>query len=128
MDVMVSAGNGNPVDGVQVFIDFDPAVFRVVKLRDGDSLTESLHSSRDNEFGHVGYAAGTLGEPIKTPFRLVSVEFEAAAPTGGSGSGVAFASLTPPRVTKTVYLGNGNTGSLRPPLIVVVAGGTQTEG
>ena len=121
MTVWLRAGTDSPVDGAQVFLDFDPLVFQVVGMRGSQLLPVELYSAVDNHLGRIGYAAGTLGQPATAHFRLVSVEFQAMAVTGGAGSTVAFASPTRPHMTRIVYRGNDNTGRLGGPAVIVVA-------
>ena len=122
--VWLRDGTDSPVDGAQVFLDFDPLAFQVIGMQGGALLPVELHSAVDNHLGRIGYAAGTLGQPATAPFWLVSVEFQAMAATGRAGSTVACASPTRPHMTRTVYRGNDNTGMLGGPAVIVVAATT----
>ena len=120
IDVWVEAGPNNPVDTVQVYLNFDPAKLQVLDVFGSGALEAELQANWDNDRGHIDYAAGTLvGTPVNAPFVLVSIEFEAVAATGTDGTGVAFAPLEAPRQTKAIRAGVNQTGGLTAVRVVV---------
>jgi hypothetical protein len=83
VDVLVEAGD-QAVDAAQVGLVFDPAVLQVTGLYDGGTLPNSLLSRYDNSAGTIEYAAGMLSNFPTGTFTLLTIEFEAIAPSAGS--------------------------------------------
>ncbi len=119
VEVTVEAEAASPVDTVQVYLDFDPSILRVVEINFGATLEVVLQSGFDNLGGQVDYAAGTLGDSVLAPFTLVSLKFLAINPTGPSGTMLQFAPLIAPRETKAIEAGNNNLGILSPLILVI---------
>ena len=117
--IVVQAGETNPVDTVQVYLAFDPAIFKVAAVAAGPDLEIPLQSRVDNNRGRIDYAAGTTGKAMTAPFTLATVTFRARAATGTSGTYITFAALQSPRQTKAIVRGDNRTGSLTSAYIVV---------
>lgn len=114
---MVSATPTSPVNAVQVYLDFDKSVLDVTSVTGGGMLPQELQPLPwfDNSLGQVNYAAGTTGSSIQAAFTLITVNFQAIATTGPSGTPINFAPLAPPRQTKVaVGAGRNVTGNLTP--------------
>jgi hypothetical protein len=122
VDVWVEAGPNNPVDTVQVYLNFDPTKLQVTDVFGGGELEEELQEPEyDNLLGHIKYAVGTLdtNNPLTEEFILLTVYFEALDPTGSGGTPVQFAPLVDPRQTKAIRSGNNRTGTLTNVAVVV---------
>ena len=117
--IVVQAGETNPVDTVQVYLAFDPAIFEAAAVAAGPDLEVPLQSRVDNNRGRIDYAAGTTGKAMTAPFTLATVTFRARAATGASGTYITFAALQYPRQTKAIVRGDNRTGSLTSAYIVV---------
>ena len=117
--IVVQAGETNPVDTVQVYLAFDPAIFEVAAVAAGPDLEIPLQSRVDNNRGRMDYAAGTTGKAMTAPFTLATVTFRARAATGDPGTYITFAALQSPRQTKAIAQGDDRTGSLTSAYIVV---------
>jgi len=72
LDIVLQAGD-TPVDGVDVFLDFDPTYLAVSDrsgvaantIEQGDAFSTILANKVDNAAGHVDFSAGLLeGQPI----------------------------------------------------------------
>ena len=107
------------MDTVQVYLDFDPSILRVVEVNAGARLEIALQSGFDNLAGQVGYAAGTVGDSVRVSFTLVRLKFQAINPTGPSGTQLRFAPLIAPRETKAIEAGVNNLGNLSPLTLVI---------
>ena len=112
--VRVWAGHFNPVDAAQVYLDFDGRQLEVVELTPGSHLEYELQSKWDNQVGRLGYAAGTVGDPVTVPFTLCTVAFRIREPANSDEIAIGFAPLAPPRQTKAVFRGANVTGELVP--------------
>lgn len=117
--IVVQAGESNPVDTVQVYLFFDPAIFEAAAVAAGPDLEIPLQSRVDNNWGRIYYAAGTTGKAMTAPFTLATVTFRARAATGAPGTYITFAALQSPRQTKAIARGDNRTGSLTSAYIVV---------
>ena len=117
--IVVQAGETNPVDTVQVYLFFDPAIFEAAAVAAGSDLEIPLQSRVDNNRGRMDYAAGTTGKAMTSPFTLATVTFRARAATGEPGTYITFAALQSPRQTKAIARGDNRTGSLTSAYIVV---------
>ena len=69
--------HAQPVDGVAVYLDFDPAVARVVSVAPGAALPTVIHNVVDNAAGHLDFAVGRLGDAVSGAFPVVTIAFEA---------------------------------------------------
>ena len=58
---VVAQAGAQPVDGVAVYLDFDPAQWRVAEVTPGVALPLTLQSSVDQKAGAVNLALGALG-------------------------------------------------------------------
>ena len=117
--IVVQAGETNPVDTVQVYLVFDPAIFEAAAVAAGPDLEVPLQSRIDNNRGSMDYAAGTTGKAMTAPFTLATVTFRAKSATGLPGTYITFAALQSPRQTKAIARGDNRTGSLTSAYIVV---------
>ena len=117
--IVVQAGETNPVDTVQVYLVFDPAIFEAAAIAAGPDLEIPLQSRVDNNRGGMDYAAGTTGKAMTVPFTLATVTFQARSATGTPGTYITFAALQSPRQTKAIVRGDNRTGSLTSAYIVV---------
>lgn len=117
--IVVQAGETNPVDTVQVYLAFDPAIFEAAAVAAGPDLEIPLQSRVDNNQGRMDYAAGTTGKAVTDPFTLATVTFRARAATGTPGTYITFAAMQSPRQTKAIARGDNRTGSLTSAYIVV---------
>ena len=117
--IVVQAGESNPVDTVQVYLVFDPAIFEAAAVAAGPDLEVPLQSRVDNNRGRIDYAAGTTGKAMAAPFTLATVTFQARSATGLPGTYITFAALQSPRQTKAIARGDNRTGSLTSAYIVV---------
>ena len=117
--IVVQAGETNPVDTVQVYLAFDPAIFEAAAVAAGPDLEVPLQSRVDNNRGRIDYAAGTTVKAMTAPFTLATVTFRARSATGTPGTYITFAALQSPRQTKAIARGDNRTGSLTSAYIVV---------
>ena len=117
--IVVQAGETNPVDTVQIYLAFDPAIFEVAAVAAGSDLEIPLQSRVDNNRGRIDYAAGTTSKAMTAPFTLSTVTFRAKSTTGTTGTYITFAALQSPRQTKAIARGDNRTGSLTSAYIVV---------
>ncbi len=104
MAVVVEAGN-QPVDGVEVHLNFDPAVLQVVSLTQGTSLPIALIAPTfDNSAGTIAYAAGTFSNFPSGTFTNLTIVFEVV---GGnpSPSQITFNEVLP-RKTQVTFGGS----------------------
>jgi len=126
-NVEVYSGSAHRVDAAQVYLDFNPSRLRVVALTGGTTLPDQFQSTFDNTLGRIAYAAGRGIGPsngsVATPFTLVTVHFQAAAPSGEAGTDIVFSPPAPPRQTKSIFgAGHENTGQLFRSNIIVTPG------
>ncbi len=130
LDLRIDAGT-QPVDGVQAFVNFDPALLQIVDAADqptdrvvgGTALDAELRNRADNVAGQIDYAAGKLtGTPPSGSFIVASLRFKALALTPGTLLTFEFSGS---RLTRATYqsaliLGTANGGT------VVIANPTAT--
>jgi hypothetical protein len=126
-NVEVYAGSAHRVDAAQVYLDFNPSRLRVVALNGGTALPDQIQSTFDNALGRIAYAAGRgigfSNSSVTSPFTLMTVHFQAVAPSGEAGTDIVFSPLAPPRQTKSIFgAGLDQTGQLFPSNIVVTPG------
>ena len=117
--VTVEAQADRPVDTVQVYLDFDSSILRVVEVDAGARLEVVLQSGFDNPAGQVDYAAGTLGDSAQVPFTLVRLTFQVINPSGPAGTQLQFSPLVVPRETKAIEAGANHLGNLSPLILVI---------
>jgi hypothetical protein len=97
MDIRVLAGS-QPVDGVEVHLNFDPLYLQVVdgagnpasEIEAGVGLDLSILNRVNNARGEIDFAAGTLGTPPSGRFVVATVRFQALWGTGGASIPVTF--------------------------------------
>lgn len=102
VDIVVEP-NGQPVVGVDAFVDFDAAHLETIQILAGpDSpFNLELYNQFDNVTGHAGYSAGTLDTPPASgSITLATITFRAKAATVNSS--VNF-SLSTDRRTEAAY-------------------------
>ena len=117
--VRAKAGLTNGVDAAQVYLEFEPDELEVIALSAGDRLEYLLQENMDNSAGRIDFAAGTLGDSVRSPFILATVTFRAKATTGPRGTYIGFSRLRAPRQTKAVAVGANITGELNGVDVVV---------
>ena len=93
LDVMVDAG-AQPVNSVELYLNFNPALLRVVDASgnpvttveaDPGALSTVLFNSADNSTGQIRYDAGKLSGISPTgAFRVATLRFKALAETAGT--------------------------------------------
>ena len=115
--IRINAGEANPVDAAQVYLDFDESRLEMIALKPGGKLRFVLQNETSNASGRIGYAAGTTGQPATNPFTLCSITFRGRAPENPEETAISFAPLQFPRHTKVVYRGLNVTGELVPALL-----------
>ncbi|MBC7224349.1 MAG: hypothetical protein H5T59_08785 [Anaerolineae bacterium] len=108
-----------PVDGVSLYLDFDPALLQVVdaagnpvdQIEAQPLLPNVLYNQADNALGQIEFHAGRElgGTPPTGTFPVALIRFKALAPTGGTP--VAF-SQTLPRQTDVAFEGYSVLGNL----------------
>lgn len=108
---------GHPVDGAQMYINFDPSIVQVVDaagnptttIRAGLTFPDVLLNVANNLSGTIGFAAGVdaATSPTNT-FELGHFWFKALAP---GFTGVSF-NLSAPRQSKVTFGGNDILGSV----------------
>lgn len=107
------------VDGVSLYLDFDPALLQVVDAAGNPAdqvepqplLPNVLYNQADNVLGQIEFHAGRElgGTPPTGTFPVVLIRFRALGPTGGTL--VAF-SQTLPRKTDVAFEGYSVLGDL----------------
>jgi parallel beta-helix repeat protein len=111
---------GQPVDGAEAHLNFDPTVLQVVDLARGTALPQVMQDAYDNHAGTIDYSAGLLaGTPPSGSFTLATVTFRALAET--EGTVIPFIT-TAPRKTDVAYQGRSVLDAQRSARIVVEAG------
>ena len=107
--------NGQPVDGVQAYINFNPDHLRVVDVEGNETdqiingelynvaWPDVLTNAANNSTGQIDYAAGKGigGSSANTLFTLATIRFKAIIQTGNA-TAVVF-NTSAPRTTKAVY-------------------------
>ncbi len=118
LDIVVEAG-AQPVDAVDAFVDFDPALLQVLELIPGTTLPTILQSVFDNTAGQIDYAAGRpLGDgPASGTFTLATIRFRAVAVTAGTQ--LTFVFDPPTRNTDVFFEGLSVLGSVTGATIVI---------
>jgi len=100
--IQVEAG-GLPVDAAAAYLNFDPAVFQVVRVQPGTSLPIFLQSEMDNVAGTVNFAAGQFPSAYPTgSFTLATVTLRAIAESDAALISLSFDSR---RQTDVVFAG-----------------------
>ena len=72
--------NGQPVHGVDAFIDFDAAYIQVQSVADGATFGAALWTDTNNTAGEIGYGAGAP-EGASGNFTLATITFQAISRT-----------------------------------------------
>ncbi len=110
LDIVVDSGV-QQMDGVQVFVNFDPDSLQVVDeggnpggaLIGGAAFQYEFLNEVDNAAGTIDYAAGSMSSLPSGAFTLATIRFKATAGTGNTA--VTF-NLASPRETKITFGGN----------------------
>jgi hypothetical protein len=106
LDVLVLAGS-HPLDGAQIYIEFEPTVLQVVDVIPDLSAFHTIIAAPawNNISGNISYASGILaGNAITGTFKIATLRFQAIAPTGAIA--IIFDVVGPPLpVTKVTYAG-----------------------
>lgn len=112
VDIQVAA-DGQPVDGVEVHLDFDPLYLEVVNtdgdpagaIESGGALDVLLRNYANNVDGEIDFAAGTFSTmPPSGSFALATIRFKALRPTGENSTHLAFITQLP-RKTDVTHAG-----------------------
>lgn len=119
VQVKINAGESNPVDTAQVYLDFDNARLSVVSLMAGSRLRYVLQNESSELSGRIGFAAGTTGAAQVAPFVLCTITFRANGLGGRGETEIGFAPLRAPRHTKAIHRALDVTGDLESLLVVV---------
>ncbi len=113
LTIQVEAGD-QTVDAAAVFLDFDPALLKVLAVSSGDALPTQLRNVFDNQSGSLRYEAGHLGAPYPSgTFTLATVRFEVLA---AAQTQISF-SLDDPRRTQVYRAGSEHLRSATPLLL-----------
>jgi len=125
--ITVAAG-AQPVNGVDAFLNFDPAYLSVVDavghpvsqtaLLPGAALSTIMVNRADNLTGSIDYSAGLLGSAVTGDFTLATIRFQAKSATPPEGTPVTF-NLVFPRTTDVVYGGDSVLGGRQDGAIMV---------
>jgi len=129
--IQVAAGS-QPVDGVEVHVDFDPQYLQVVDdegnpsaaIEDNQVLDWVLLNHADNVGGEIDFAAGTL--PPELPdgtFSVATVRFKALQATDESGTAVAYVTRNG-NPTNVTYQGSSVLAGTSDGLVTVAASST----
>ena len=94
--------NGNPVDTVDAFLDFNTGDLKAVAIAPGPELEGLLIGTSDNARGTVDFGALTFGEPNTGDFVLAVVTFEAINSEGTDAATIDF-SKEFPRKTEVAF-------------------------
>ncbi|MBI2303738.1 MAG: hypothetical protein HYU86_03210 [Chloroflexi bacterium] len=98
--------HGQPVSGIDAFIDFTPSYLQVQAITNGGTLDFTFPTnSYNNTAGAITYSAGTFTSFPTTPFPLAVITLKALAATPGTNFGF---SIAPDRQTRADYLGQDN--------------------
>jgi hypothetical protein len=114
VDIQIKC-NGQEIDGVEVFLDFDPRYLEVQSMEGGSTLDFPFPNKYDNQQGTLMYSAGTLNTPLPSnTFIIASITFMTKAVTSSVTTPISF-HLTDPRTTVVDYGGkavpNNTTGA-----------------
>ena len=91
------------VDGIAVYVAFDPGFLREVDISPQPIFPIILHEANfDNETGTISFAAGTLSAFPVGNFELATITFESITTTDGTL--LSFVSQ-PPNITEATYNG-----------------------
>jgi hypothetical protein len=74
---VIVESKGETIDGVGVFLRFDPEVLRIVGIEQKDSLPVQIWEGTDARMGWAGYVAGVLGDSLQGRIEVVAWEMEA---------------------------------------------------
>ncbi|MEZ4730327.1 MAG: hypothetical protein R3E79_24625, partial [Caldilineaceae bacterium] len=97
LDIVLSPGT-TPMNGVQIHGQVDPAYLRLVNIAKGvNGLGEELEPLEfDATTGVFRFGAGVLGQTIREPFTVLTLEVEALKSTSAGGTPITFLNTTPP--------------------------------
>ncbi len=79
VDLQMHSEQPLTMDGVALYLNFDPAQMQAVAVSGNEALDVQLRNQFDNAEGRADYVAGTLNGPIDTagqPLSLATVTFE----------------------------------------------------
>jgi uncharacterized repeat protein (TIGR01451 family) len=80
----ISATSEQPVEGVQLYLKFDPAILKVNKMTSGTAL-DFVFAQDVNKAGYINFASGVFINPPQTSaFDLVTVRFTPLQKTTGT--------------------------------------------
>ncbi len=117
VDITVSATGSLPIQGAQLFLDFDPTFLRVLSngrstgpvipgSSFGDPSQYVSQSSVDDSTGRVEFliVASATGSAVTAPFVLGSIQFQGVAVTPLEGTSISFHTRSP-RQTRLLLSG-----------------------
>ncbi len=117
VDITVSATGSLPIQGAQLFLDFDPTFLRVLSngrstgpvipgSSFGDPSQYVSESSVDDSTGRVEFlvVASATGSAVSAPFVLGSIQFQGVAITPLEGTSISFHTRSP-RQTRLLLSG-----------------------
>ncbi|MBI2303735.1 MAG: PKD domain-containing protein [Chloroflexi bacterium] len=101
--VVVNQSTGVTVNGVDVFIDYDPTKIRAEVITDGGVLDVVFGTNGfNNSVGVITYSAATFSRVITRPFTAFTIRWRASGDTMSSTTPIAF-SFVPGRKTNVIY-------------------------
>lgn len=108
VDIQVQS-NGESVNAVASYIDFNPAYLRVQSFTPaanwGGNATAVLENTVDNVAGRINFAGGLLGQTASGNFNIATINFMTRATAGNTNINFHFA---PPIQRNTDVLSGGN--------------------
>ena len=120
VDLQVVPNIDQPVDSVQAFVNFDPTVFQVVSIVNGDIFTTQWGDAAlpgtgfDNLLGQADYLGGKglSGTSATAPFTLATITFQAVGADPASAMSFNEPTGPPLRTTKAIAGALNVTGDL----------------
>jgi len=84
--IQVQATDTQAVDSVSAYLNFDPSVLKVVKVKPATTLDLNLENQFDNAAGQIDFSAATMSlVPPKGTFDLMTITFKAKKETNQTG-------------------------------------------
>jgi hypothetical protein len=108
-DITIEAQcNGQDVDGISAYLDFDPTYLEVKSVTPGAALPTVLENNYNNTAGTINYSAGKLGKPYPSgTFTVATVTFKKVAEVANTS--IDFHTELP----RETWAGYGGTPKLR---------------
>lgn len=84
--IQVQATDTQAVDSASAYLNFDPNVLKVVRIKAATTLDFILENQFDNAAGHIDFSAATMSlVPPKGTFDLMTITFKAKKETNQTG-------------------------------------------